>query len=86
MGRVLDVLVIGWQTRTFMDDGDGLLGKSRSGALQGFGTDVKLVPRAVFEVVQGYAAVIGREVQLLQHSHLIAAIHCDGKTGGVTLL
>lgn len=48
-----------------MDDGDGLLSEGRSGALQGFGTEVKLVACAVFEVVQSYAAVIGREVQLL---------------------
>lgn len=69
-----------------MHNGDGFLGKGGSGALQGFGTEVKLVACAVFEVVQSYAAVIGREVQLLEHTQIVAVIHCNGKMDGVVFL
>lgn len=60
--------------RTSVQDGDGLLGERRTGPPLRSGAEIKLVARAVMEVVQRYAAVIGRQIQLLQQTQVMTAV------------
>lgn len=60
--------------RTSVQDGDGLLGERRTGPSLRSGIEIKLVARAVMEVVQRYAAVIGRQIQLFQQTQVMTAV------------